>query len=240
MLLRLDKIISASGLASRSEVKKLVKQGRIFINGASASSADMKCDAVQDEILLDGELVRYREHHYIMMNKPAGYLSATEDGAGATVTDLLDPITRKLGLFPAGRLDKDAEGLLILTDDGDFCHRIISPKSGVVKTYYVECENPVPESAAAEFERGLRLNDGLECLPAELKLFGANEKRALVCVSEGKFHQVKRMMAAVGCPVTYLKRIAEGALKLDEKLEKGKWREMTENERALIFEKIRA
>lgn len=240
MLLRLDKIISSSGVASRSEVKRLVKQARVSVDGVTASSADMKCDPEKSEICVDGVPLRYSEYHYIMMHKPAGVLSATEDGRGETVLDLLDGPLKKLELFPVGRLDKDAEGLLILTDDGEFCHKVISPKSGVVKKYYVETENPVPASACAEFEKGLVLADGLHCLPAKLELFGEQEKRAYVYVSEGKFHQVKRMMAAVGCPVTYLKRVAEGGLQLDENLAKGQWRELTETERVSIFETIMA
>ena len=240
MLLRLDKIISSSGIASRSEVKRLVKQARVTVDGVTASSADMKCDPEKSTICVDGVVLRYSEHHYIMMNKPAGVLSATEDGRGETVLDLLDGSMKKLELFPVGRLDKDAEGLLILTDDGEFCHKVISPKSGVVKKYYVETENPVPASACAEFEKGIVLADGLHCLPARLELFGENEKRAYVYVCEGKFHQVKRMMAAVGCPVTYLKRMAEGGLPLDEELGKGQWRELTETERVSIFETIMA
>lgn len=240
MLLRLDKIISSSGLATRSEIKRLVKQGRVSVDGVIASSADMKCDPEKSEIFVDGTPLRYSEHHYIMMYKPAGVLSATEDGRGETVLDLLDAATKRLELFPVGRLDKDAEGLLILTDDGDFCHKVISPKSGVVKKYYVETENPVPASACAEFEKGMVLADGLQCLPAKLELCGENEKCAYVYVSEGKFHQVKRMMAAVGCPVSYLKRVAEGGLQLDENLAKGEWRELTKTERVSVFETIMA
>ncbi|MDD6188077.1 MAG: pseudouridine synthase [Clostridiales bacterium] len=240
MLLRLDKIISSSGLATRSEVKRLVKQARVTVDGVTAAACDMKCDPEKSEIRVDGELLRYSEYHYIMMHKPAGVLSATEDGRGETVLDLLDGPAKKLGLFPVGRLDKDAEGLLILTDDGEFCHKVISPKSGVVKKYYVETENAVPASACAGFENGMVLPDGFNCLPAKLELFGENEKRACVYVCEGKFHQVKRMMAAVGCPVTYLKRLAEGGLELDASLGKGQWRELTEAERISIFEPIRA
>ncbi len=240
MLLRLDKIISSAGVATRSEVKRLVKQARVTVDGVTAPACDMKCDPEKSEIRVDGVLLRYSEYHYIMMHKPAGVLSATEDGRGETVLDLLDDATKKLGLFPVGRLDKDAEGLLILTDDGDFCHKVISPKSGVVKKYYVETEYPVPASACAEFERGIVLADGLHCLPARLELLGENECRAYVYVSEGKFHQVKRMMASVGCPVTYLKRLAEGGLALDESLGKGQWRELAETERVSIFEPIRA
>lgn len=240
MLLRLDKIISSAGVAARSEVKRLVKQGRVSVDGVTASAADMKCDPENSEIRVDGELLRYSEHHYIMMHKPAGVLSATEDGRGETVLDLLGDTGKKLGLFPVGRLDKDAEGLLILTNDGDFCHKVISPKSGIVKKYYVETENPVPASACAEFEKGIVLADGLHCLPARLELFGENEKRAYVHVCEGKFHQVKRMMAAVGCPVVYLKRVAEGGLELDEALGKGEWRELNKTERVSIFGTIRA
>lgn len=241
MLLRLDKIISASGIATRSEAKLMMKQGRVVVDGVAAVSGDLKLDPEACIIMVDGEPLQYSQYHYIMMNKPAGVLSATEDGSGEkTVIDLLTGPEKKMQLFPAGRLDKDAEGLLILTDDGAFCHRLISPKSGIVKKYYVETETPVPSEAQERFEKGIILADGLHCLPARLELFGEREKRALVYVCEGKFHQVKRMMAAVGCPVTYLKRLAEGGLELDEKLEKGAWRELTKTERVSIFDSIRA
>ena len=240
MLMRLDKFIAAVEPLSRAEVKQLLRQGRVAVDGAVVTRGETKLDPETARVCLDGRDLAWAAHHYYMMNKPAGVLSATEDGAGKTVLDLMGEAERRFGLFPAGRLDKDAEGLLILTDDGDFCHRLISPKSGVEKTYYAETAAPVPAAAPAAFAAGLTLADGTRCLPAKLELFGEGECRAVVKVTEGKYHQVKRMLAAVGSPVTYLKRTAEGGLKLDESLPPGAWRPLSPAEREAVFCKIRA
>ncbi len=235
MLMRLDKIISDAGLATRSSAKALFRAGRVTVNGVPAASGAEKCDPELSDIRLDGAPIDYREHYYIMMNKPAGWLSATEDGRNAVVTELLDPKLRARGLFPAGRLDKDSVGLLILTDDGDFCHRVISPKSGVVKTYLVGCAWPIPDFAPRAFAEGLRLGEGMVCLPAELRVSELDPCRATVRLQEGKFHQVKRMLAAVGSPVLSLKRVSEGGLELDEDLAPGQWRELKAGEKELIL-----
>ena len=240
MQIRLDKLIASAGLASRGEVRTLLRQGRVLVDGVPEKSGDRKLDPEAVRVTVDGRELAYAAHHYYMMYKPPGVLSATEDGAGPTVLELMGETERRLGLFPVGRLDKDAEGLLLLTDDGDFCHRVISPKSGVEKTYYVETAAPVPEAAPAAFAAGLTLADGTRCRPAKLLLFGPGERRATVKLTEGKFHQVKRMMAAVGSPVTLLRRVAEGALALDPALAPGEWRALTEAEREAVFGEIRA
>ena len=211
---RLDKIITSTGRYSRREVKTLVREGRVLVDGRIAASAEDKCDPLTARISVNGEELFYREHTYVMLHKPAGVLSATEDGRGETVLDLLAPEYRKIGLFPVGRLDKDTEGLLLLTNDGQLAHRIISPKHGVWKTYYCEHEGQATEEDVRAFEDGLQLADGLSCLPAVLIPLGAG--RSAVRVQEGKFHQVRRMMAFRGLPLCYLKRVCEGGLWLGD------------------------
>ena len=240
MTVRLDKLIASAGGASRAEARQWLRQGRVAVDGETVSDGALKLDPETARVTLDGRELAYAAQHYYMMYKPAGVLSATEDGAEKTVLDLMGEAERRMGLFPAGRLDKDAEGLLILTDDGDFCHRLISPGSGVEKTYYVETETPVSAAAPAAFAAGLVLADGTRCLPAKLLLFGEGERRAVVKLTEGKYHQVKRMMAAAGSPVSYLKRTAEGGLELDESLGPGGWRPLTSEERNAVFCRNRA
>lgn len=225
---RLDKIISATGKKSRREVKLLVKQGRILVDGVPASAAEMKVDPAVSEILLDGEDIGYQRFTYIMLHKPAGVLSAVEDKRQKTVLDLLPEELQKRGLSPVGRLDKDTEGLLLLTNDGDLAHRLLSPRHHVDKVYYARVEGALEESDVAAFAAGITLGDGLECLPAGLEILSPCE--ALVTLQEGKFHQVKRMLAARGKPVVYLKRLKMGPLTLDEALDPGAFRPLTEEE----------
>jgi len=224
---RLDKIISTTGKKSRREVKLLVKQGRILVDGVPAAAPEMKVDPAVSEILLDGEDIGYRRFTYIMLHKPAGVLSAVEDKRQQTVLDLLPEELQKRGLSPVGRLDKDTEGLLLLTDDGELTHRLLSPKYHVDKVYYARVEGTPDEADQAAFAAGMELSD-FTCLPAELTLLGAGE--CLVTVREGKFHQVKRMLASRGKPVTYLKRLSMGPLQLDENVEAGKWRLLRKEE----------
>ena len=231
---RLDKIIGASTPYSRKEIKSLVKSGRVTVDGRIAAAPDDKANPEKSVISVDGVRIGYRKNRYFMMNKPAGYLSATEDKNSPTVTDLLREEDRAFELFPAGRLDKDSEGLLILTDDGVFCHDVISPKKHVYKTYYVETAEALCGSDCEEFRRGIVLGDGTQCLPGELEITGRNCGK--VKIREGKFHQVKRMLGSLGKPVTCLKRVAIGGLLLDENLEKGGYRELTEGEISKIFE----
>ena len=225
---RLDKIISATGKKSRREVKILVKQGRILVDGVPAATAEMKVDPAVSEILLDGEDIGYQRFTYIMLHKPAGVLSAVEDKRQKTVLDLLPEELQKRGLSPVGRLDKDTEGLLLLTNDGDLTHHLLSPKHHVDKVYYAKVEGMLEQADCAAFASGMTLGDGLECMPAGLEILSSNE--ALVTLQEGKFHQVKRMLAARGKPVVYLKRLSMGSLRLDESLQPGCFRHLTEEE----------
>ncbi|MEA5041049.1 MAG: pseudouridine synthase [Oscillibacter ruminantium] len=228
---RLDKLLAGTGKWSRREVKLLVKQGRVLADGAPAPSSEEKYDPETVMLTVDGENVFWRKHTWVMLNKPDGYLSATEDGKGKTVLDLLPPDLQKLELFPVGRLDKDTEGLLLLTDDGQTAHRLLSPKYHVDKVYYARVDGYLEEVDCRAFEMGMTIGDGLVCRPAGLKILTAGaQSECLVTLREGKFHQVKRMLAARGKPVIYLKRVAMGKLTLDEKLRIGEFRLLTENE----------
>ena len=228
---RLDKIIASTGRYSRSEVKTLVREGRVLVDGRIAASAEDKCDPLTARISVNGEELFYREHTYVMLHKPAGVLSATEDGRGETVLDLLAPEYRKIGLFPVGRLDKDTEGLLLLTDDGALAHDLLAPKKHVDKVYFARTDGALDDADCKAFEQGITLGDGLECLPAKLEILESGaQSEALVTIHEGKFHQIKRMFKSVGKEVIYLKRLSMGNIKLDESLEKGQCRKLTEEE----------
>lgn len=222
---RLDKVLAATGRWSRREVKLLVKQGQVRVNGAAASSAEEKVDPETAVITVGGQTVVLQKHTYIMLHKPAGVLSATEDSRQKTVLELLPPELRRRGLSPVGRLDKDTEGLLLLTDDGELVHRLLSPKYHVDKRYYAEVDGLLGPADADAFAKGMTLDDGLVCLPAGLELCGSGA--CIVTLQEGKFHQVKRMLAFRGAPVRYLKRLAMGPLALDPSLETGAFRELT-------------
>ena len=221
---RLDKIIAGSGLYSRSEARALIKSGRVAVGGAVACSGDEKHDPESGSVMIDGAPLEYNEFRYVMMNKPAGYVSSTADRREKTVIDLLDGKYAKLGLFPAGRLDKDASGLLLLTNDGRLAHKITSPASKIGKRYFVQTEGAVTDGDIKAFSDGLTLGDGTKCLPAILEPAAGG---ALVTVFEGKYHQVKRMMAAIGKPAESLKRVSIGGLELDDALAPGQYREIT-------------
>ena len=229
---RLDKIISATGKKSRREVREMVRQGRVLVDDKPAPAADMKVDPQTAVILLDGEPLGYEKFTYVMLHKPAGVLTATEDRRQETVLDLLPPELRRRALSPVGRLDKDTEGLLLLTNDGQLAHRLLSPKSHVDKVYYARVDGALEPGDIAAFAAGMTLGDGLECLPAGLEILSPTE--ALVTLREGKFHQVKRMLAARGKPVLYLKRLSMGRLRLDPALAPGAWRMLTEEERSAL------
>ena len=225
---RLDKLLAATGRWSRKEVKELVRQGRVFVCGRAALRPEDKCEQT-DDIWVDGECVKCTRFTYIVLHKPGGLLSATEDKRQQTVLDLIPEQYQKQGLFPVGRLDKDTEGLLLLTNDGELAHRLLAPKSHVDKVYLAHVDGRVDETDVTAFQQGITLGDGLECLPAGLEPL-EDGSRCLVTLREGKFHQVKRMLAHRGKPVTYLKRLSMGSLQLDESLPKGGWRELTERE----------
>lgn len=223
---RLDKLIASRGEYSRREVKRLVKEGRVLVDGRPARSADEKADPAT--IMVDGQPLEYTQYTYIMLHKPAGVLSATEDSRKETVLDLLEPPLRRRGLFPVGRLDRDAEGLLLLTNDGPLAHRLLSPKHHVEKEYLAVLDGPVGEEDREAFARGLSLGE-LQCLPAGLT-WEEDPTTVLVTLHEGKFHQIKRMFRSRGRTVLYLKRIRMGTLLLDPHLAKGEYRYLSDKE----------
>ena len=225
---RLDKILAATGRWSRRDVKDMIRQGRVTVDDRLAAAPEEKADPAASRICVDGEPVSWEKYVYIMLHKPAGLLSATEDSRQKTVLDLLPAELRKRGLAPVGRLDKDTEGLLLLTDDGDLTHRLLSPKYHVDKVYFARVDGELTAADTAAFAAGLTLGDGLVCRPAGLEILTGNT--CLVTLQEGKFHQVKRMLASRGKPVVYLKRLSMGSLQLDENLEKGQYRRLTEEE----------
>ena len=219
---RLDKILSEAGVASRKELRTMIRAGRVRVDGQTVTDEAAKFDETV-QITLDGEPVKKYRRVLLVLHKPAGYITSTDDPRSPTVMELIPEEYRKLGVAPAGRLDKATEGLLLLTNDGDLAHRIISPKHGVWKTYYAEHEGQAVQADVDAFAAGMELGDGTKCLPAVLKPQGAG--KSLILVQEGKYHQVRRMMACRGMQVAYLKRLAEGALTLDG-LEKGQCREI--------------
>lgn len=232
---RLDKILANSGYGTRKDVKAIVKSGRISINGRIIKDSSIHADPEQDNIIIDGEAINYKKYIYIMMNKPQGVISATEDDYDRTVIDLLDEKSRGFNPAPVGRLDKDTEGLLILTNDGDLNHDLISPKKHVPKKYYARIDGQVNEKHVEEFKEGIILEDGYRCLPAELSILKSGPQSEItVVLYEGKFHQVKRMFQSIGCTVVYLKRIQMGGLMLDDSLNTGEYRELTEEELELL------
>lgn len=237
--MRLDKFLADMGKGTRSQLKEAARKGRIRVNGEVAKKADIKVKIPEDQVTFDGEHVSYVTMEYYMLNKPQGVVSATEDKKYQTVVDLIDDKNRK-DLFPVGRLDIDTEGLLLITNDGALTHNLLSPKKHVDKTYFAVCEGHVPDSAVTEFSDGILLPDGLKCLPAKLEILKRTESEGKfmtevnLTIREGKFHQVKRMMEAVGCPVCFLKRMTMGPLVLDENLRTGDYRPLTEKELELL------
>ena len=232
---RLDKFISSQTALSRREVHRAIKDKRVLVNGSSVRSADMKIDTETDAVILDGAPLTYKKHVYYMLNKPSGVVSATEDRQEKTVIDILPEELRRRGLFPAGRLDKDTTGLLIVTDDGDYAHRMLSPKKHVVKRYIAGLDRIPGGDIVDSFSKGIILGDGTVCKSAGAELLGGT--RVAVEISEGKYHQVKRMFAALGYHVEDLERVSIGALKLDEELERGRLRELSGDEAELVFVK---
>ncbi len=231
---RLDKIISSQGKYSRSEVKKLIKQGLVSVNKTVVKTSDLKVDPQRDEIAVDGEILNYKKHIYIMLNKPQGVISASNDKSQKTVVDLVPPELFRDGLFPAGRLDGDTVGFVLITDDGDFAHRILSPKNHITKTYHAVLQREITAEDIESFKKGVELGDGTLCLEAELSPIKAEMPMAEIIICEGKYHQVKRMFAALGNKVLFLKRVKMGELLLDEGLEEGQCREITDEELKLI------
>ena len=230
---RLDKALVSTGRWSRREAKELIRTGRVCVDGVLTKRCEDKI-SLRASVTVDGESLVHSQKTYLMLHKPAGLLSATEDPRQPTVLDLLPPHLQKLGLFPVGRLDKDTEGLLLLTDDGALAHRLLSPKKHVDKVYFVQVDGILNEEDAAVFRAGMVLGDGLHCLPADLTVLDPPQQ-GLVTLREGKFHQVKRMLACRGKPVTYLKRLSMGGLTLDPSLTPGQWRPLSPSELSLIW-----
>lgn len=232
--MRLDKYLADMGVGTRSEVKNLIRKGAVTINGMICKKAEEKV-TVDDKVLLNGVLVSYVTQEYYMLHKPAGVLSATSDKYAKTVIDLIDSRKRK-DLFPVGRLDKDTEGLLLITNDGELAHRLLSPKKHVGKVYFVRLDGRMTEEKKEHLETGVELEDGVVTLPASLRILSADEESSEVeiTICEGKFHQVKRMFQAVGLTVTYLKRLSMGGLVLDKELKKGEYRPLTEEELLML------
>ncbi|WP_100402067.1 pseudouridine synthase [Bacillus sp. FJAT-42315] len=236
--MRVDKILANLGYGSRKDVKKILKSGAVTVNGELVKDAKQHVDPNNDQIVIHGEEVHYREFIYLMMNKPPGVISATEDMRDETVIDLLDPEHIIFEPFPVGRLDKDTEGLLLITNDGQLAHQLLSPKKHVPKTYFAVIDGEVTESDVEAFRHGVTLDDGYETQPGELVILKSGLRSDIeLTITEGKFHQVKRMFEAVGKKVVYLQRISMGPLVLDEELELGEYRELTEEEIKLLVDR---
>ena len=233
---RLDKLLVSQGVGSRREVTALIRQGRVALDGTICRVPDTKIDPEKRLVALDGSAIPYKKYVYLMMNKPAGLLSARRDSRQETVVDLLPDRLKRRELFPAGRLDKDTEGLLLITDDGDFAHRMLSPKKEVFKLYEAVLDGGITEENREAFRNGITLGDGTKCRPAGLETVPDRPGYVVrVAVCEGKFHQVKRMIAQIDRTILHLSRIKIGALSLDPGLERGEFREMSGEEAAKVF-----
>lgn len=232
--MRLDKFLATYTNLSRREAKQVIRQGEVFVGGETATSESDKVSPEQT-ICLRGEKINAREHLYLMMNKPKGVLSATRDREERTVLDLVEGVERNI--FPVGRLDKDTEGFLLLTDDGELAHRLLSPTYHVPKAYYLEYEGELWHDAVSQVAEGIDIGEKRPTKAGVLQLLG--EGKAELTIEEGKYHQVKRMIAVLGGRVTYLKRLSMAGLELDERLEPGEYRELTEGEIALLRERAK-
>lgn len=234
MIQRIDKIISSQMNVSRNDARSMIKSGSVAVDGKAVTDSSAKVDAENSEITVNGKPLFFKEHIYIMMNKPQGVVSATTDNKIKTVIDIVPEALKRKNLFPAGRLDRDTVGFMLITDDGDFAHRILSPSKHVPKTYIANLRDRLSEEARQTLENGAVLSDGTQCMDALVRVIDEEGKIAEITIREGKYHQIKRMFASVGNEVTFLKRISIGNLHLDESLEAGECREITENELSLI------
>ncbi|MCA0385365.1 MAG: rRNA pseudouridine synthase [Firmicutes bacterium] len=238
--IRLDKLLSNMGKGSRSEMKDALRFGQVKVNGTVVRSGKDKIDAEKDLVTYRGEPVIYKKFLYLIMNKPQGVISATEDNHHKTVIDLIGEEYKHYELFPVGRLDIDTEGLLIITNDGELTHNLLAPKKHVPKTYFAKVEGRVTDKDIAAFSKGITLDDGYLCKPAELEIGiqTGNTTEVVLTIHEGKFHQVKRMFESAGKRVVYLKRIKMNALELDPSIALGQYRELTEEEFDLLTEGV--
>jgi 16S rRNA pseudouridine516 synthase len=239
---RLDKVLAANGFGSRREIKRLLKNRALCVNGAVVTDPATVIDPEVDSLTLEGAPLELRTSVYLMMNKPSGVITSTDDPDHQTVIDLLDPPFSGMELFPIGRLDVDTEGLLVITNDGPLTHRLTSPKTGVDKTYYARLRDPVDAAAFAAYEKlfreGVTFRDGYTCLPARLARAGAEENGMFLTIQEGKYHQVKKMFRVVDNEVAYLKRVSMGVLALDPELAPGAYRELTDDEVSLLRDAV--
>jgi pseudouridylate synthase len=231
--MRLDKFLVESGLGSRSQVKQLLKKGQVWVNGTVVTSAKTQIDERSDQIVVDGQTLVYEKFVYYLLNKPKGVISATEDDRHKTVLDLLDDTARQKEVFPVGRLDVDTHGFLLLTNNGQLSHAMLSPKRHVAKVYQAQVAGLIDQADVERFAQGIELKD-FTCQPAQLEILerdeGAKTSLVRITLSEGKFHQVKRMVLACGKEVTGLQRLSMGPLQLDPNLELGQWRRLTKEE----------
>lgn len=237
MKLRIDKFLADMGQGSRSEIKEYIRKGLVSVNGTAVKSPSEKADTELDTVWLDGRKIEYVMFEYYILNKPAGVVSATEDSREKTVLELIE--SRRDGLFPVGRLDKDTEGLLLITNDGQLAHELLSPRRHVDKTYFVQTDGRLTAEHTELIAEGLRVDEEFTALPGRLEIIKSGEvSEAFLTIHEGKFHQVKRMMEACGCAVTYLKRISMGGLKLPKELAPGEYRELTPQELSDLKKKL--
>lgn len=233
--MRLDRVLGHVGYGSRKEVQQLIKKKKVSVDGAIVKKVDVNVNPATQIIQVAGEAIDYQEFYYYLLNKPDGYISATEDPRDATVLDLLEERDRNKELFPVGRLDKDTEGLLLLTNDGKLAHALLSPKKHIDKLYYAKVQGEIVEEDCRAFEQGITMRDGTAYKPGKLEILSSGEmSEVLVTIKEGKFHQVKRMIQAVGKEVVYLKRLQMGELKLPEDLSLGEYRQINEEERKIL------
>lgn len=234
--MRLDKLLSECGVASRSESARAVRAGRVTVNGTAVKRADVKVDPDVDRVVYNGAPVNYRQFVYLLLNKPDGYISATEDGRGdPVVTDLLPAEYRKMNVFPCGRLDKHTLGLMLLTNDGVLSHQLLAPKSHVAKSYAFRVKFPLSEEDVTALERGVDIG-GYVTKPCTVRM--RSEREGEITITEGKYHQVKLMMESVHNQIVYLERVTFGPLSLDPTLERGQWRELTEQEHDALKQTI--
>lgn len=227
--MRLDKFLTATATATRSEAGKAARCGRVLVNGIPCKNAAQHIDPEKDVVLFCGERVVYRKYSYIMLNKPQGYVSATEDGSDKTVLEILPEKLRGIGLFPCGRLDKNTTGLMLLTDNGELGHKLLAPKNHVSKTYGFKCERELSDEDVSKLECGVYIAGGYLTKPAKIKLF-SSRKEGEITITEGKYHQIKFMLEAVKNKITELERLSFGPLERDLSLERGEWRYLTEKE----------
>ena len=233
---RLDKFLCSQSNLTRSEAGRAIRCGRVTVDGTVCRQAAQKIDPDRQKVAVDGKVIGYAEYVYWMLNKPAGILCVSRDPKAPTVVDLLPADARRKGLFPAGRLDKDTHGMVLITDDGDFAHRMLSPRHHIPKTYHARLDKPMPTDTPARFAEGIELGNGEECKPAQVRLLEEGDTPLVeIILVEGKYHQIKRMFASVGCHVDWLKRVKMGDLPLDENLAEGECRLLTPAEKDSIL-----